>query len=405
MPDKKHFDIINQGIEFWNQWRKNNLHIKPDLIDSVLSSKFLSGVNFNETNLVRANLKGANLSKAKLIAANLFDANLSNTNLIKANLNDANLVRVDLSGAELFEADLAGANLSGADISEANLSGADLSEANISGADLFRTNLHGANLYMANLIETNLSETNLSGVNLSRADLREANLTGADLRGANISQSVLNEAILDKATLINCRISGISTWNTQMNDMKNSGLIITNNDEIPIIVDDIQIAQFIYLFLNYENIRNTINILSSKIVLVIGHFPAERKDILNAIREKLHNYDYQPVFINISKTDNQNFLKSFFQLVKIAQFIIADFWDANILLEELPQILSTISVPIKPIQIEFSGKEYTKLSEIRKHSKLLLNIYMYKDINELMTCFKEKIIDPAEAAREFKIVH
>ena len=46
MANPKHFEILNQEIEAWNEWRKNNPNEIPDLSD--------------------ANLRGADLCKAEL---------------------------------------------------------------------------------------------------------------------------------------------------------------------------------------------------------------------------------------------------------------------------------------------------------------------------------------------------
>jgi len=47
------------------------------------------------------------------------------------------------------------------------------------------------------------------------------------------------------------------------------------------------VAQFIYLLLNNREIRNVTNAVTSKVVLILGRFTPEQKQILNAIREEL----------------------------------------------------------------------------------------------------------------------
>jgi len=122
MANQKHVDLLRQGVEVWNQWRKQHPEIQPDL----------SSANLPETILSRADLRRTDLSGA--------------ANLHRANLSGANLYRADLGWAILSKADLSGAFLQGAD-----LSGANLSEANLSEAELGRANLSGANLSAAKL--------------------------------------------------------------------------------------------------------------------------------------------------------------------------------------------------------------------------------------------------------------
>jgi hypothetical protein len=133
MANSEHLAKLKEGVEAWNDWRKANPEIVPDLNLGDLSKADLIGALLN-----MANLSGANLGWADLIGAHLNMANLN-----AANLGGADLSRADLSGADLIEADLRGSRLYDADLSEADLGGADLrgadlSEADLSGADLTR---------------------------------------------------------------------------------------------------------------------------------------------------------------------------------------------------------------------------------------------------------------------------
>ena len=163
MANDEHLAILRQGVEKWNEWRRANPDLKPDL----------SEVDLNEANLREAELFGANLSGANLGGADLFGANLIGAYLNKATIRFANLIRANIRFANFSDADLSGAKLS-----ETDLSGADLSEANLSEA-----NLSGANLIRANLSRADLSEANLIAARLVKADLSEAQITGVNLYG------------------------------------------------------------------------------------------------------------------------------------------------------------------------------------------------------------------------------
>jgi hypothetical protein len=68
---------------------------------------------------------------------------------------------------------------------------------------------------------------------------------------------------------------------------KQKNLVITPFGEAAITVDDIKVAQFIYLLLNNKEIREVINTITSKAVLILGRFSDERKAVLDAIRDEL----------------------------------------------------------------------------------------------------------------------
>ena len=150
MDDSQQLELLRQGAEAWNRWRKEN----PELSRAA---------DLYKANLRRADLRGANLREADLREANLYEA--------------------DLTGADLRKADLRGANLRGANLREA-----DLREADLTGADLFGADLTGADLYGADLREADLRLANLSG-----ADLREADLTGAKLLETIFSDTELRD--------------------------------------------------------------------------------------------------------------------------------------------------------------------------------------------------------------------
>jgi Pentapeptide repeats (8 copies) len=126
------------------------------------------------------------------------------------------------------------------------------------------------------------SATNLRGAKLGDADLSRADLSGADLSGANLSRanlggSTLVEADLTGADLSGCRVYGVSAWGLKLNDAKQQNLVITEPKVPEITVDNIEVAQFIYLLLYSEKIRDAIDTITSKAVLILGRFTDKRK--------------------------------------------------------------------------------------------------------------------------------
>ena len=75
-----------------------------------------------------------------------------------------------------------------------------------------------------------------------------------------------------KATLTGCSIFGISAWAVKLEGATQDSLVITPANEPPITVDNLEVAQFIYLLLNNQKIRQVIDTIISKVVLILGHF-------------------------------------------------------------------------------------------------------------------------------------
>jgi len=92
VANQQHLDLLKQGVETWNQWRRVAADVRPDLSGADLSGAHLSGAHLYGTDLTQANLTQANLSGADLTQANLNEANLS-----KADVGWTRFVDVDLS--------------------------------------------------------------------------------------------------------------------------------------------------------------------------------------------------------------------------------------------------------------------------------------------------------------------
>src|SRR5689334_3384579 len=105
-----HLDKLRQGVDSWNQWRKENPDVQPFLNSVQLGTAKLDGANLSNAllrwaDLNHADMSGANLQNADLHAASLLnvfmpDAILRNANLSAANVN-GDLRRVDLTSARL----------------------------------------------------------------------------------------------------------------------------------------------------------------------------------------------------------------------------------------------------------------------------------------------------------------
>src|SRR6266568_4756666 len=334
MTNQQHFKLLLESINDWNKWREKHPEIFPDL-----SFANLSGANLTRADLTRAGLNGAHLSEAHLIIAHLRGADLTRALLTRARLSDANL----------SEANLSGANLSYASLSGADLSGADLSFANLSEANLYRANLSIANLSEANLSEADLSDANLSGADLSFANLSEANLSGADLSFANLSRATLVRTNLAQANLTDCQIYGISAWDIQLKEAKQNNLVITPEGQPTITVDNLEVAQFIYLLLNNPKIRDVIDTIAKKATLILGRFTSERKPVLEAIRRALRSRGYLPILFDFEKPDSQDLTETVSTLAHLSRFIIADLTDPSCSPYEIGTIAHNHIKPIQPL--------------------------------------------------------
>jgi hypothetical protein len=86
-----------------------------------------------------------------------------------------------------------------------------------------------------------------------------------------------------------------------------------------ITVDNLEVAQFLYLLLDNKNIRRIINTITSKVVLILGRFTPERKAVLDAIRDELRKRDYLPVLFDFEKPSSRDITETVSTLAHMAR--------------------------------------------------------------------------------------
>ena len=425
MANQEHLDILKRGVEIWNQWREEHSDIQPNLsganlfqADLLLAD--LSGANLSGAWLSRATLNGADLRGANLSAAGLSDADLLNAFISRADLSDADLTGADLSGsdlrgANLSEATLKGADLSGDILSRANLSGADLTGARLFGADLtdadlreatlFQANLSSAHLTGADLREATLFQANLSDADLSKTDLREtilreanlreANLSHANLREANLSRATLVETNLEDAILTGCHVYGIAVWNVKLEGVTQDSLIITSEYEATITVDNLEVAQFIYLLLNNPKIREVIDTIAKKAVLILGRFTPERKAVLDAIREKLRSLNFLPIVFDFERPTAHDFTETIMTLAGLSCFIIADITNPKSSPLELQATVLNYMTPFVPI-IQEGEQPFSMFTDLQnRYRDWVLDTLLYDTPSNLINVLERAVVQPA----------
>jgi hypothetical protein len=148
-------------------------------------------------------------------------------------------------------------------------------------------------------------------------------------------------------------------------------LIITAQNEPEITVDNIEVAQFIYLMLNNEKVRDVIDTITSKAVLILGRFTEERKAVLDALREELRKRNYLPILFDFSVPTTRDITETISLLARMARFIIADLTDPSSIPKELEAIVPSLAVPVQPL-LESSSRPYA----------------MFKDSGSTTGCFQ-----------------
>ena len=365
--------MLEQGVSKWNEWRDRSPYLQPDLSEIDLWEQDLSNINLERANLRRAHLRKCNLPGARFFMADL---------------NGAWLIWSDLTGADFGSADLTGANLA-----STQLSTADLNHARLAGASLS---------------QARLDDAVLRGADLTAASLTSAFLTRADMSYANLECASLVHSCLHDANLTHCRVYGVSAWDVELSGARQSDLIITEKqwwdhetpmkeeEEQNIMVDSLEVAQFIHLLVHNERIRHVVDAITSKVVLILGRFGAERKPILNVIKDELRKRGYLPILFDSRRPSSRDLTETVSVIAHMSRFIIADITDARSVPQELQAIVPNLpSVAVLPLLQ--SGKEEYGLYEHFKRYPWVLGIYRYRGIDDLVLGLGDNIIPAVEA--------
>jgi uncharacterized protein YjbI with pentapeptide repeats len=351
----------------------------------------MSEAGFHRANLSEADLSKSVLAKACLTGACLADSKLDGADLKFADLTDSDLSGAQLSGADLTNAILRDANLFDADLSDARLNRADLSWSNLRLARMTGADVSEADLREAKLMGANLKCANLSGANLSHANLGKANLSGVDL-----TASLLLETSLRMADLTDARVYGVSAWGVSLKGARQRDLVITPRNEPKITVDNLEVAQFIYLLLNNERVRAIIDTVTSKVVLILGRFTAERKAVLDSLRDHLRRCNYTPVLFDFDKPASRDLTETVRTLAHLSRFIIADITDPKSVPQELQAVVPDLAVPVQPI-ICRPQKPWGMFVDFPRKYHWVLKPYEYEDLADLLAAIGPEVIAPAEA--------
>jgi len=369
MANLQHLAKLKEGATAWNSWSA-----KYDLIPD---------------------LTGANLAGADLRVANLRSARLSGADLSECDLSKANLEGADLSGAVLSGATLRRTYLTGADLTDADLrGGAEVSVSRLQGAVLCGAKLNGANLDRSDFLKANLSGADLSGAYLGGANLSFANLSKAILKGAILRSVIAIQTNFAGADLSGSYVYGISAWDLNLEGTIQSSLVITGEGEDPPIqVDDLEVAQFIYLLLNRKRLRKVITTLGEKAVLILGRF-TERKELLDGIANELRSLGYLPIILDFERPTDRDLTETVRILAGLSRFVIADITNPRSVPLELQATVPEYVVPFVTIA-QRGQPRFSMFDDLPAKYHWALPLLEYNTPQSLLAAFKEKVELPA----------
>jgi hypothetical protein len=208
------------------------------------------------------------------------------------------------------------------------------------------------------------------------------------------------ETQVGNAKLSQSRVYGVNVWDLIGEFAEQKDLVINRERESAITVDNIKVAQFIYLILNNEEIRDTINTLTSKSVLILGRFSIpERKTILDALRNRLREFNLLPIVFDFDRPVDKDFTETIKTLAGLSYFVIADVTNPKSSPLEMQATVPDYQIPFVPI-IQEDESPFAMMVDLQKKYNWVLPTVTYDSMETLIKVLKPLIIDPAMKKRQ-----
>lgn len=340
MANPKHTDILIKGSVVWNKWRNTEEGKSPDLSD----------VNFS------------NVSEQK---GNSFLPEYSGFNFSHCNLN-----RISMRNCVFIECNFSFSSMHFSDL-----------------VDAYCTNCNfcGAGLNVSKIGSASFISCEFSGAELSYCSAEETSFEGSIFIGTKLDNMSLVKTDFSNTTIDGALLYGTSAWDLRLEGSIQQNIYISDSNST-ITVPNIELAQFISLLVNNSRIREIIDTITSKVVLILGRFTKPRKAILDKIKNELQTHGYLPVMFDFEGPQNRDITETIVTLASMSKFIVADLSAPKSVPQELTSVIPHFpSIPVQPI-IHESEEEYSMFEHFKRYPWVLEQLrYVDTEVPKLVT--------------------
>lgn len=406
---KSNFGSIDlSGIDFGqvsglNNWRHNNPHeigIPADIILQYAQLNFnnvnLKGADFSNHNIMAifdyADLTGAKFNRSQVLGS-FVEANITNADFSNARLENSDFKFCEGNNINFIDATISHCNLNHANLPHSDFTRAEMREAYCYEANFENSNFTSANLEATYFHKANFKNSIFTDTNFHLARLMETNFENSKLIGTNLERSILTQVNFKKATILNCRVYGISAWDNDFADSEQKNLSVNPLERPTILVDELEVAQFIYLLVNNKNIKKVFNTITERGVLILGRFSSGGLELLHAIAAKLRDLNYIPIIFDFEKPSARNYTETIKTLAGLSRFIIVDISGPSVP-QELYATVPHFKIPFVPI-VRKGTKVYSMFNDILEYPWVVAPIE-YSSKKNLMDLISTSILSSAE---------
>jgi hypothetical protein len=285
-----------------------------------------------------------------------------------------------------------------------DFSGMHLANASIQHAFSEGLNFRNAKIVDCHFEEGDFSRADFSGTTFMNTKFNKTIFTDSVFAGSAFHNCNLNRVNLANANfcvkeIVETVVYGVSAWDLKTNDeMKQSNLIIEKTYElysdiiargqIPLMVDDIELAQFVYYLSRHKKMRNMINILNSKGALLLGQFKDGGLDRLYKLRDWLKARNYIPMIFDFDRPDSLDYTETVITMAGLSKVIFADLSG-----ESVPQELHATMTNFQKPVITYSQKgAYSMFKDLKRKNPYAFELE-YTDEQDLFSKMENTLKD------------
>jgi uncharacterized protein YjbI with pentapeptide repeats len=257
--------------------------------------------------------------------------------------------------------------------------------------DFSRANFCNCQFINTKFNKTIFTDANFNGATFINCNLNRVNLTNAKFQVKEIKETV---------------IYGISAWDIEISeDSIQSKLVIEKTyslyseiiaeGRIPLMVDNIELAQFIYYLSNHKKLRDTINILNNRGVLLLGKFKDGGLERLYKLRDWFSDQNYLPMIFDFDRPSSLDYTETIVTLSGLSKLVVADL-SGDSVPQELHAILTNF---VKPVIVYHDKVAYSMLKDLKRKNKYFHDIKFDGTEKNLLTLLPAKL---KEAETDFR---
>ncbi len=155
------------------------------------------------------------------------------------------------------------------------------------------------------------------------------------------------------------------------------------------MVDNIELAQFIYYLSNHKKLRDTINILNKRGVLLLGKFKDGGLERLYKLRDWFSSQNYLPMIFDFDRPYSLDYTETVVTMSGLSKIVVADLSGSSVP-QELHAILTNF---IKPVIVYHDEAAYSMLKDLSRKNKYFHDIKFDGTDNDLMSQLPSKLKD------------